>query len=138
MSSSGTSRYIQSLTPNYLGLIPTIFFIQISVVLADVGDAIGIQAANRVWIDHLDLSSNLDHDKDYYDGLLDITHGSYAVSVTYSYLHDHWKASLVGHSDSNGVEDAAIRVTYAFDKWSNLNSRTPSVRFGHAHIFNNW
>jgi pectate lyase len=107
------------------------------VVLADAGDALAVQAANRVWIDHVDLSSNRDHDKDYYDGLLDITHGCYAVTVTNSYLHDHWKASLVGHSDNNEAEDVAIQVTYAYNRWSILNSRTPSFRFGHGHIFNN-
>jgi len=42
----------------------------VSKVLAEAGDAIGIQEANNVWVDHLDLSSDLDHDKDYYDGLL--------------------------------------------------------------------
>ncbi|KAG8735945.1 hypothetical protein FRC10_009962 [Ceratobasidium sp. 414] len=112
--------------------------LKISKVLADAGDAIGVQSANRVWIDSVDLSSDRDHDKDYYDGLLDITHGCYAVSVTNSYLHDHWKGSLVGHSDSNESEDKAIQVTYAFNKWYNLNSRTPSFRFGHGHIFNNY
>ncbi|KAB5594194.1 hypothetical protein CTheo_2410 [Ceratobasidium theobromae] len=112
--------------------------LKISKVLADAGDALGIQASNRVWVDSVELSSDRDHDKDYYDGLLDITHGCYAVSVTNSYLHDHWKASLVGHSDSNESEDKAIQVTYAFNKWENLNSRTPSFRFGHGHIFNNY
>lgn len=110
---------------------------QINKVLADAGDAIGIQAAHNVWVDHVELWSDRDHDKDYYDGLLDITHGSYSISVTYTYFHDHWKASLVGHSDSNEAEDKAITVTYAYDKWYNLNSRTPSVRFGHVHIFCN-
>ncbi|QRV73430.1 pectate lyase [Ceratobasidium sp. AG-Ba] len=112
--------------------------LKISKVLASAGDAIGIQAANRVWIDSVELWSDRDHDKDYYDGLLDITHGCYAVSVTNSYLHDHWKASLVGHSDNNESEDLAIQVTYAYNKWYNLNSRTPSFRFGHGHIFNNY
>ncbi|KAG8734675.1 hypothetical protein FRC10_011538 [Ceratobasidium sp. 414] len=109
----------------------------ITKVLADAGDAIGIQSANCVWVDSVNLWSDRDHDKDYYDGLLDITHGSYGISVTNSYLHDHWKASLVGHSDSNGDEDIALEVTYAYNKWENLNSRTPSIRFGHVHIFNN-
>ena len=39
--------------------------------------------------------------KDFYDGLLDITHGVKYVTVSYSWLHDHYKGSLVGHSDSN-------------------------------------
>ncbi|KAF8649029.1 hypothetical protein AX16_006070 [Volvariella volvacea WC 439] len=111
--------------------------IKISKVLADTGDAIGIQEANHVWVDHVDLSSDMDHDKDYYDGLIDITHGSSEISITYSKLHDHWKASLVGHSDSNGAEDAKITVTYAFNYWLNLNSRVPHIRFGRAHIYNN-
>ncbi|KAG9219643.1 hypothetical protein CCMSSC00406_0006035 [Pleurotus cornucopiae] len=111
--------------------------IKISKVLASAGDAIGIQAAHQVWIDHLDLSSDRDHDKDFYDGLLDITHGATGVTVTNTKLHDHWKASLVGHSDSNGSEDVAITVTYANNVFSTLNSRTPSFRFGHGHIFNN-
>ena len=35
----------------------------ISKVLAETGDAIGIQVATNVWIDHMDLSSDRDHDK---------------------------------------------------------------------------
>ncbi len=37
--------------------------IKIQKVLADVGDAIGIQSASQVWVDHVDLSSDRDHDK---------------------------------------------------------------------------
>uniref|UniRef100_A0A0W0EVN6 Putative polysaccharide lyase family 1 protein n=1 Tax=Moniliophthora roreri TaxID=221103 RepID=A0A0W0EVN6_MONRR len=95
--------------------------VKISKVLADAGDAIGVQEANQV-----------------YDGLLDITHGCTGVTVSNSKLYNHWKASLVGHSDSNGDEDVKITVTYVGNYWSNLNSRTPSFRFGHGHIFNNY
>lgn len=35
-------------------------------VVADNGDAIGIQASENVWIDHCDLSSDQDSGKDYY------------------------------------------------------------------------
>ncbi|GLB33186.1 putative pectate lyase [Lyophyllum shimeji] len=111
--------------------------VKISKVLASAGDAIGIQAASQVWVDHVDLSSDRDHDKDFYDGLLDITHGCTGITVTNSKLYTHWKASLVGHSDSNGAEDTPMTVTYASNYWFNLNSRTPSFRFGHGHIFNN-
>lgn len=111
--------------------------VKISKVLAEAGDALGIQSAHQVWIDHADLSSDRDHDKDFYDGLLDITHGCTGITVTNSKLYTHWKGSLVGHSDSNGSEDTPITVTYANNWWFNLNSRTPSFRFGHGHIFNN-
>ena len=38
--------------------------LKISKVLADAGDAVAVQASSNVWIDHLDLSSDRDHDKD--------------------------------------------------------------------------
>lgn len=103
------------------------------------GDAIAVQLAQNVWIDHVDLSSDRDHDKDYYDGLLDITHAPDFVTVSNSYLHDHWKCSLVGHSDNNGAQDTGhLTVTYHSNYWKNINSRAPSLRFGTAHVYNNY
>ncbi|KAL7275535.1 hypothetical protein RUND412_001519 [Rhizina undulata] len=102
-------------------------------------DAIGIQAATNVWIDHNDLSSDMDHGKDYYDGLLDITHAGDFITVSYNYFHDHYKSSLVGHSDNNGDEDTGhLRITYHHNYWDNLYSRGPSYRFGTGHIYNNY
>ncbi|TVY31471.1 putative pectate lyase A [Lachnellula subtilissima] len=113
--------------------------IAIAKVLADNGDAIGVQLSTNVWIDHVDVSSDQDHDKDFYDGLLDFTHAADFVTVSNSYIHDHWKASLVGHSDSNSAEDTGhLRVTYNNNYWNNINSRTPSLRFGTGHIFNSY
>ncbi|CAK5267908.1 unnamed protein product [Mycena citricolor] len=100
------------------------------------GDAVAVQASHQVWIDHVDLSSDLDHGKDFYDGLCDLTHGVTGITVTNSFLHDHFKASLIGHSDKNGAQDVAITVTMANNLWRNVNSRTPSLRFGHGHVFN--
>lgn len=53
------------------------------------GDCLTIQTAKNVWVDHCDLSSDLDHDKDYYDGLVDVTHASEWVAISNTYLHDH-------------------------------------------------
>ncbi|TGJ85009.1 hypothetical protein E0Z10_g3752 [Xylaria hypoxylon] len=113
--------------------------VKISKVLAANGDAITIQASKNVWVDHVDVSSDQDHDKDYYDGLIDVTHGSDWVTISNTYFHDHWKASLVGHSDSNSAEDKGhLTVTYANNYWKNINSRGPSFRFGTGHIFNSY
>ncbi|EHL01531.1 Pectin lyase-like protein [Glarea lozoyensis ATCC 20868] len=113
--------------------------IAIAKVLAANGDAIGVQKSTNVWIDHVDVSSDRDHDKDFYDGLLDLTHAADFVTISNSFVHDHWKASLVGHSDSNGAEDKGhLRVTYANNLFENLNSRGPSFRFGTGHMFNNY
>lgn len=112
----------------------------ISKVTADDGeDAINIDAATNVWIDHMDLSSDMDNGKDYYDGLCDVKHGADYVTISNTHFHDHYKASLVGHSDSNADEDTGyLHVTYANNMWTNINSRMPSVRFGTVHIYNNY
>ncbi|KAL0632866.1 hypothetical protein Q9L58_008240 [Maublancomyces gigas] len=102
-------------------------------------DGIGIQLATNIWIDHVDLSADQDHDKDYYDGLLDITHAADYITVSNTYFHDHWKGSLVGHSDSNSAEDKGhLRVTYYQCHFKNVYSRGPSLRFGTGHIINGW
>ncbi|KAJ5943111.1 hypothetical protein N7516_003279 [Penicillium verrucosum] len=108
-------------------------------VLADNGDAIGVQKSTNVWIDHCDVSSDTEHDKDYYDGLIDLTHAADFVTVSNTYIHDHWKASLIGHSDSNGDEDTGfLHVTQNNNYWHNINSRGPSFRFGTGHIYNSF
>lgn len=102
-------------------------------------DAITVQHSTKVWVDHNDLSSDQSHGKDYYDGLLDITHAADYVSVSWNKFHDHYKVSLVGHSDSNASEDTGhLRVTYSHNWFYNVNSRLPSLRFGKGHMFNNY
>lgn len=102
-------------------------------------DAITVQNSTKVWIDHNTLSSDRDHGKDYYDGLLDITHASDYVTVSWNSFKDHYKGSLVGHSDSNASEDTGhLRVTYHHNWFNNVNSRTPSLRFGTGHFYDNY
>ncbi|KAI1261104.1 polysaccharide lyase family 1 protein [Xylariaceae sp. FL1019] len=100
-------------------------------------DLVEIQYSSQVWVDHCDFSTEgITGDKDYYDGLLDITHGSDLITVSYNVFHDHWKGSLVGHSDSNADEDTGkLHVTYHHNWWYNINSRLPSIRFGTGHIY---
>ncbi|RWA04865.1 hypothetical protein EKO27_g10240 [Xylaria grammica] len=109
-----------------------------SKVLAEYGDAVTVQSSSNIWIDSCDFSSDLDHSKDYYDGLVDIVHASEWVTVSNTYFHDHWKGSLVGHSSNNGDEDTGhLHVTYYGNWFDNINSRTPMYRFGTGHVFNN-
>lgn len=108
-------------------------------VLYEAGDAISLNKATNVWIDHLDLSGDLTADKDSYDGLLDMTHASDWVTVSNSFFHNHWKTSLIGHADSNGAEDeGTLHVTFANNYWYQVDSRVPSVRFGTVHMINNY
>ncbi|MEU5095162.1 polysaccharide lyase family 1 protein [Streptomyces sp. NPDC020996] len=102
-------------------------------------DAITVQQSTKVWIDHNTLSSDLDHGKDYYDGLLDITHASDNVTVSWNTFKDHYKGSLVGHSDNNASEDTGhLHVTYHHNWFNNVNSRIPSLRFGTGHFYDNY
>ena len=56
-----------------------------------------------------------------------------------TFLHDHYKASLIGHSDNNGDEDTGhLHVTQNNNYWYNINSRAPSIRFGTGHIYNSY
>jgi pectate lyase len=88
-------------------------------------------------VDHCEFYSDLTHDKDYYDGLIDITHASEWVTISNTYLHDHWKASLIGHSDNNAAQDTGhLHVTQHNNYWLNIGSRTPSLRYGTGHVFN--
>ncbi|KXX72953.1 putative pectate lyase B [Madurella mycetomatis] len=110
-----------------------------SFVPAGNGDALKIEASTNVWVDHCEFHSALVADKDYYDGLVDSSHGSDFVTISYTYFHDHWKASLNGHSDNNAGEDQGkLHVTYANNHWKNCNSRAPLLRFGTGHIYNSY
>ncbi|KAI9148234.1 putative pectate lyase A [Paramyrothecium foliicola] len=100
-------------------------------------DSLSLDGATYVWVDHNEFANlGITGDKDFFDGQLDITHGSDFVTVSWNSFRDHWKGSLVGHSASNGKEDSGrLHVTYHHNWWWNVNSRTPSLRFGTGHIY---
>ena len=112
--------------------------LKISKVYVGEGDAITILGSHHIWIDHCDLSSDRDDTTSGYDGLVDITHGSSHVTVSWTLFHDHKDATLVGHSSNvlQMAEDAALSVTYHHNLFLNVNSG-PRVRWGTAHVFNN-
>jgi pectate lyase len=104
------------------------------------GDTIQIENATHIWIDHNTLTSTVEDDPDYYDGLLDITHAGDYVTASWNIFRDHWKDSLVGHSDDNASEDTGhLRVTYHHNWFDDVFERSPRVRFGETvHVFNNY
>jgi pectate lyase len=98
-------------------------------------DAITVQRSTNVWIDHCDLSCD-PVDVNGCDGLVDITHASDYVTVSWTYYHDHNASGLVGHSDTNAAEDTGhLTVTYHHDLFTHVFSG-PRVRFGSVHVFN--
>lgn len=91
-------------------------------------DAVAIQESTNVWIDHNTFANDLSHDKDFYDGLLDITHAADFVTVSWNVFTTSFKTSLIGHSASNGKEDKGhLRVTYHHNYFVNVSPLGPTV-----------
>ncbi|KAJ0233889.1 Pectate lyase [Hirschfeldia incana] len=95
------------------------------------GDAIRLVTAKKVWIDHNTLY-------DCEDGLLDVTRGSTDVTVSNNWFRNQDKVMLLGHDDGY-VRDKDMRVTVVFNHFGpNCNQRMPRVRYGYAHVANNY
>jgi pectate lyase len=103
-------------------------------------DAIQIENASHIWIDHNTMSSTIESDPDVYDGMIDITHAGDYITISWNIVRDHWKNSLVGHSDGNESEDTGhLRITYHHNWFDRTFERSPRVRFGETvHVFNNY
>lgn len=116
-----------------------VIFQNLVIAKAVDADAIGIQHSRHVWVDHCDLSSDRDHDTGYYDGLIDITHASDFVTVSWTRFHDHFNISLVGHSDmpTTNEDIGHLTVTYHHNLFEKTASGMPRVRYGSVHVFNN-
>ena len=103
----------------------------------DGADAVLIDGATRVWVDHCDVSDGS-------DGNLDIVNASDYVTVSYTKFSytgragGHQFSNLVGSSDTNTGDAGHLRVTWHHNWWANrVVERQPRVRFGQNHIFNN-
>ncbi len=102
-------------------------------------DAVGINGESKnIVIDHCEFYSDRDHGKDYYDGLLDIKNKSSFITVSWSSFHDHWKVCLMASNGDLAAVDSVARVTFHHNYFYNCTSRLPLIRFGKAHIFNNY
>lgn len=93
-------------------------------------DALALSAgAQRVWIDHCDLSR-------YGDGLVDLSHAATDVTVSWCHFHDHDKVMLFG-ANSDDTEDAELRVTLHHNWFDHTLTYHPRLRFGKVHSYNN-
>ncbi|MDG9677194.1 polysaccharide lyase family 1 protein [Micromonospora sp. DH14] len=98
------------------------------------GDAIGMESTVRnVWVDHVTLEAS-GGESEGYDGLFDMKNNTQYVTLSYSILRNSGRGGLVGSSESdlsNGY------ITYHHNLYENIDSRTPLLRGGVAHIYNN-
>ncbi|MFD3617444.1 pectate lyase [Streptomyces sp. NPDC058676] len=99
------------------------------------GDAIGMESNVRnVWVDHTTLEAS-GGESEGFDGLFDMKDNSQYVTLSYSILRNSGRGGLVGSSESdlsNGF------ITYHHNLYENIDSRTPLLRGGTAHIYNNY
>ena len=114
--------------------------LKISRVSIGEGDAITVLDSHHIWIDHCDLSSDREGAAAGTDGLVDITHGSSFVTVSWTLFHDHKDTTLVGHTPNptpeQQAEDEGLSVTYHHNGFFKVNSG-PRIRWGTAHVANN-
>ena len=104
----------------------------------------------NIWIDHNELYNNLnaaipaditdekvkaEYQKDFFDELVSGRGDISNITISYNYLHDSWKTSLWGSSDEDNFNR---QITFHHNRWENVNSRLPLMRFGQAHLFNNF
>ncbi|KAK1356453.1 Pectate lyase [Heracleum sosnowskyi] len=94
------------------------------------GDGISIHHSRNIWVDHCAVSHCT-------DGLIDVTEGSTAVTISNNYFSHHDKVMLLGHSD-NFMLDKGMQVTIAFNHFGvQLVQRMPRCRHGYFHVVNN-
>jgi pectate lyase len=111
-------------------------------------DNLSLTGATHVWVDHCAFTDgdNPDSNQPTYfgrpfqvhDGELDITNGSDLVTVSWNRFVDHDKVMLIGSSDSSTQDPGKLRVTVHHNLFANVIQRTPRVRFGQVHIFDNF
>ncbi|WP_430782497.1 pectate lyase family protein [Actinoplanes sp. G11-F43] len=98
------------------------------------GDAIGMESTVRnVWVDHTTLEASGGESAGY-DGLFDLKDDVEYVTLSYSILRNSGRGGLVGSSES---DTGNTNITYHHNKYQNIDSRTPLLRGGVAHIYNN-
>lgn len=115
-------------------------------------DSIELNGAQNIWIDHCTFISRLpDGRKDsllknkdgkvakvfLHDGFLDIVGGSDFITVSYNIFANHHKAVLVGAKDFSAVDTFRLNVTFHHNWFSHCLSRSPRVRYGKVHLYNN-
>lgn len=111
-------------------------------------DSISLRETVNVWIDHNTFRDRETADSQalnyfgvifqQHDGLLDITNASDLVTVSWNRFENHDKVMLIGSSDSTLYDTGRLRVTLHHNMFDGTGQRTPRVRFGQVHIYNNY
>ncbi|BCB78446.1 polysaccharide lyase family 1 protein [Phytohabitans flavus] len=102
--------------------------------ISNGGDAIGMESTVRnVWVDHVTLEAS-GGESEGFDGLFDMKDNTQYVTLSYSILRNSGRGGLIGSSESDRSNGF---VTFHHNLYENIDSRTPLLRGGIAHIYNN-
>ena len=109
-------------------------------ILTNGGDCIGIRGAStNIWIDHCELFSidpAIQPNKDLFDGLIDVKGQSGFITISWCYMHDHYKSNLVGASETDLWDDR--KITFHHNYYNKVHLRIPMYRGAIGHFFNNY
>jgi len=98
------------------------------------GDAIGMESdVHNVWVDHVTLEASGGEDEGY-DALFDMKATTKYVTLSYSVLKNSGRGGLIGSSDSDSDNGF---VTFHHNLYQDIDSRTPLLRAGTAHMYDN-
>jgi pectate lyase len=98
------------------------------------GDAIGMESTVRnIWVDHVTLEAS-GGESEGFDGLFDMKDNTQYVTLSYSILRNSGRGGLIGSSESDRSNSF---ITFHHNSYENIDSRTPLLRGGTAHIYNN-
>ena len=110
-------------------------------------DNLSVWTSTSVWVDHstfddgehpaTSLPTVYGRPFEVHDGLLDITHGSDLVTMSWNWFQHHDKTDIIGSSDSRTQDRGQHRVTQHHNRWTDIGQRGPRVRFGDVHVYNN-
>jgi len=111
-------------------------------------DTISLRYTDHVWIDHNTFEDRDTADSgeptyfgvhyERHDGEVDITNVSDLVTVSWNRFLNHDKVLLIGSSDVAETDRGYLRVTLHHNLFDGTGQRTPRVRFGQVHVYNNY
>ncbi|THV33904.1 pectate lyase family protein [Glycomyces buryatensis] len=114
-------------------------------------DNFEISASTHVWLDHLtvtdgDAATNdyaspviWEHKVERFDGGIDVVRASDLVTLSWNHIDTHDKTMLIGNTDSTNYDEAdKLRVTVHHNWFETTSQRSPRLRWGQAHVYNNY
>ena len=111
-------------------------------------DNLWIAESTHVWVDHNTFDDGDNPPSalpevfgakfEVHDGLLDITNGSDLVTASWNVFREHDKVMLIGNSNSRIADRGKLRTTLHHNLFDRTGQRTPRVRFGQVHVYDNW